>query len=148
MKKILVLLISTAILAGLFAGCSNKEAAPTTAATEPTGLTAEEQAILQDRRDTAESYMRAMATVLWRAGESVDYYKGTGALHIEAGRLYRGVPYSYGSGTASAFASFSTGEENGVMQINGLTTDLMGRSDDGISSVCLFLRGFRSHGCQ
>ena len=124
------------MLAGLFAGCSNKEATPTTtAATEPTGLTAEEQAILQDRRDTAESYMRAMATVLWRAGESVDYYKGTGALHIEAGRLYRGVPYSYGSGTASAFASFSTGEENGVMQINGLTTDLMGRSDDGIRRV-------------
>lgn len=134
--KILSLLIAIAMIALCFAGCSGNETAATTAGTtEPTGLTAEEQATLLARRDAAESYMRAMATVLWRAGENVDYYKGTGDLHIVAGRLYRGVPYSYAAGSPDAFYGFSTGDENGVMQISGLTTDLMGRNDDTIRRV-------------
>ena len=123
------------MLACLFAGCGEQAAEPTTVTTEAAGLTAEEQAILQERRDTAEAYMRSMATIMWRAGESVDYFKGEGDLHIVEGRLYRGIPYAYAAGNDAVFLGFSTGEENGIYQINGLTMDLMGRNDDKIRRV-------------
>ena len=135
MKKIIALLLALTMLACLFAGCGEQAAEPTTVTTEAAGLTAEEQAILQERRDTAEAYMRSMATIMWRAGESVDYFKGEGDLHIVEGRLYRGIPYAYAAGNDAVFLGFSTGEENGIYQINGLTMDLMGRNDDKIRRV-------------
>ena len=135
MKKIIALLLALTMLACLFAGCGERAAEPTTVTTEAAGLTAEEQAILQERRDTAEAYMRSMATIMWRAGESVDYFKGEGDLHIVEGRLYRGIPYAYAAGNDAVFLGFSTGEENGIYQINGLTMDLMGRNDDKIRRV-------------
>ena len=131
MKKLLAFLLALVMLVGIFAACEQAPAETTA----PGGLTAEEQAILQQRRDTAEAYMRSMATVLWRAGEDVDYFKGQGDLHIKAGRLYRGIPYAYAAGNDAVFLGFSQGEENGIHQIQGLTMDLMGRNDDYIRRV-------------
>ena len=131
MKKLIAFLLALVMLVGIFAACEQAPAETTA----PGGLTAEEQAILQQRRDTAEAYMRSMATVLWRAGEDVDYFKGQGDLHIKAGRLYRGIPYAYAAGNDAVFLGFSQGEENGIHQIQGLTMDLMGRNDDYIRRV-------------
>lgn len=131
MKKLIAFLLALVMLVGIFAACEQAPAETTA----PGGLTAEEQAILQQRRDTAEAYMRSMATVLWRAGESVDYFKGQGDLHIVEGRLYRGIPYAYAAGNDAVFLGFSQGEENGIHQIQGLTMDLMGRNDDYIRRV-------------
>ena len=131
MKKLIAFLLALVMLVGIFAACEQAPAETTA----PGGLTAEEQAILQQRRDTAEAYMRSMATVLWSAGEDVDYFKGQGDLHIKAGRLYRGIPYAYAAGNDAVFLGFSQGEENGIHQIQGLTMDLMGRNDDYIRRV-------------
>ena len=63
MKKLLALLLAFVLILGL-AACGTQTAEPTTTAvstTAPAGLSAEEQAILQERRDTAEAYMRSMA---------------------------------------------------------------------------------------
>lgn len=133
-EKFFSVILLLALLLSCFAGCGETaEPAATTAA----GLSAaeEEAAILAQRRDTAESYMRHMATILWRAGESVDYFKGEGVLHIVEGRLYRGIPYAYAGGNDAVFLGFSAGEENGIHNINGLTMDLLGRNDDKIRRV-------------
>lgn len=65
----------------------------------------------------------------------MDYYKGQGDLHIVEGRLYRGIPYAYAVGNDAVFLGFSTGEENGIHNISGLTMDLLGRNDDNIRRV-------------
>jgi len=131
MKKLLALFLTLILILSTFTACGEQP----TATTEPTGLSAEEQAVLQERRDVAEGYMRSMATVLWRAGESVDYFKGQGDLHIVEGRLYRGIPYAYCAGNDSVFLGFSQGQEDGIHQIQGLTMDLMGRNDDKVRRV-------------
>lgn len=94
-------------------------------------LTPEEAAILAQRRDAAEQYMRAMATVLWRAEEDITYALQSGKtpqdvsasdlFHIKAGRLYRGIPYSYAYSTLESFLTF-TGEpsDNGIYSVSGL----------------------------
>lgn len=137
MKKLISLLVIICILLS-FAGCGEAAPAETTGTAESVAATmsAEDRAILAERRDIAEGYMRSMATVLWRAGESVDYFKGEGDLHIVEGRLYRGIPYAYAGGNDAVFLGFSGGEdEKGVHQISGLTMDLLGRNDDKIRRV-------------
>ena len=133
MKNFISFLLIFILTLGCLAGCSEEKAAGTTA--EPT-LSEEDQAILAARRDTAEAYMRQMATIMWRAGEDVDYYIGKGELHIKAGRLYRGIPYAYAAGSDTVFLSFSGGQdEKGVHQISGLTTDLMGSNGENLYRV-------------
>lgn len=107
---------------------------PTTA---PTELSEEEkQQILQSRRDTAEAHMRYMMSFLWQTDVSIDYsYKvnSVGAsfddpgqiLHLEAGRVYSGMPYTHGSGGAESFLSFGEPDEKGVIQMTGLTSELL-----------------------
>ena len=74
-----------------------------TDATEGETLSPEEQ-ILEDRRNTVVDYMRSMLTVLWRAEKDVDYQLSTGyPLSIKAGRVYSGLPYTYGCGTTAGF---------------------------------------------
>ncbi len=137
MKKLFSVVVLFALLLSCFAGCGEVAMPTETGATTEAAaiLSAEELAVLAERRDIAESYMRHMATILWRAGESVDYFKGQGDLHIVEGRLYRGIPYAYAAGNDAVFLGFSQGEENGIYQISGLTMDLLGRNDDKIRRV-------------
>ncbi len=92
----------------------------------------QDQEILAQRRDQAESYMRHMATLLWRAEEDITYSNSTKSVdpsvetkdivQIKAGRLYRGLPYSHAAGDANSFLEYA-GEPNdqGIYTISGLT---------------------------
>ena len=71
--------------------------------TEGESLSTEEQ-ILEDRRNTVVEYMRNMVSVLWRAEKDIDYTSSTGVvMSIKAGRIYSGIPYTYGCGTNESF---------------------------------------------
>jgi len=75
----------------------------TAESTEGETLSPEEQ-ILEDRRNIVVDYMRDMLTVLWRAEIDVEYQLSTGyPLSIKAGRVYSGLPYTYGCGTTAGF---------------------------------------------
>jgi len=93
-----------------------------------------EQSVIDKRRDAAESYMRKMATFMWRAEEDVYYtrsnsiltdedlaaYNGTELLKIKAGRLYRGIPYSYSGASAWNFYDYtSEPDEKGIATFSG-----------------------------
>jgi len=84
--------------------------------------------ILAERRDIVEAEMRREMTVLWRAHEDVSYYASPDIqpIQIVAGRLYQGMPYSHGSGSAYSWLSLSTGQDsNGIYNISGLNTPLL-----------------------
>lgn len=134
MKKILALLLVCLLLAG----CGKQapaEQEETQTATEP-AMSAEDVALLQSRRDAAESYMRDMATVLWRATEDLTwttdssleteedlaaYCEEKTPMVIKAGRLYRGVPYSFSGAPAGSFYQFlGENDEKGYPMVNGL----------------------------
>ena len=120
MKRILAILLSLTLIFSFF-GCSAN------------GNEAEENAkILAERRDIAESYMRKMATVLWRATEDITYSNSSNSVDptteigdltfIRAGRLYRGLPYSHAAGGPCAFLEYAgEPDENGIYSISGLT---------------------------
>ena len=131
-----------------FAACGQKTEP---AQTETTTATAPDP-VLQERRDAAESYMREMATVLWRANEDVIYTTDStlvteedlaaycaekSHMVIRAGRLYRGVPYSYAGAAAGNFYQFFDGEdEKGYPVASGLHwRNLNGSSSMGVSRV-------------
>lgn len=94
-------------------------------------LTPEE--ILSQRRDIAEVHMRSMATLLWRSDTDVTYsYSGAnkdplaeGAkslVHIKAGRIYQGLPYTHAGGATGSFLNYGgEPDENGVYTLSGLT---------------------------
>jgi len=119
MKRIITFLLAFVLIFS-FAGCVNKAQ-----------YSQEELAILQQRRDEAESYMRYMATVLWRAEENIIYSNSSSStdplssksqVHIVAGRLYQGIPYSHAAGGPNAFLEYAgEPDENGIYQISGLT---------------------------
>ena len=87
---------------------------------ESTELTAEEQAILQARREAVYAEMYKMATVLWRATESFTYvYSGT-EVNIVKGRLYRGIPYTHARSNYDSFMELMSepnekGEHNAIL---------------------------------
>lgn len=88
-------------------------------------LTAEEQAILQERRDIAEAYMRESLSVLWKTDKNIIY--GLAArdnglkLYLIEGRIYQGVPYAYAVGTQDSFLEYAgEPDKNGVYTISGL----------------------------
>lgn len=136
MKKVFVLLLACLLLAG----CGKTATTPTEetnqqAITETT-MSSEDAALLQERRDAAEQYMRDMATVLWRATEdltwttdrSITDEEGLAAyceektpLSVKAGRLYRGIPYSYAGAPAGNFYQFfGENDEKGYPMVDGL----------------------------
>lgn len=137
MKRFLLLVLIPALLI-CFAGCNQTTTPTTTAATAdttvpeetqftfPLSLTAEEEAILQQRRDIAESYARESLTLLWRSSEPLAYGlaardNGT-LLCIVPNRLYKGLPYAYGCGTKTAFLEYAgEPDENGIYTISGLS---------------------------
>ena len=126
LKKLILMTLAISMFFGLLA-CSNTTAEPTP--------TVSADAIIQARRDAAESYMRQMATYLWRAEEDIFYtrdtkvltdedlanYEGNDFLKIYAGRLYRGIPYSYTGASAWNFYDFaSEPDEKGVATLSGV----------------------------
>ena len=130
MKKWLSILCLAALL---LTGCNGEKTPETepeeTAATTvaPTEMSEEEkQQILQSRRDTAEAHMRYMMSFLWQTDVSIDYSYRVGSLgvsfddpdqilHLEAGRIYSGMPYTHGSAGAESFLAYGTEDENGVV---------------------------------
>ena len=89
-------------------------------------LTEAEKAILQERRDIAEAYMRESLSVLWTSDEnliySLDSKRDNGLkLYIIQGRIYQGVPYSYAVGTHDSFLEYAgEPDKDGVYTISGL----------------------------
>lgn len=93
----------------------------------------------QQRRDEAERYMRHMMSLLWQVDTSLTYsyrvnsgdptmddkgYVST----LEPGKIYSGLPYTYGNGDAESFALFGERMDNGVLRMNGLTVELISGS--------------------
>lgn len=130
----LLLLCGLLTSAVFFAGCNSKTTpAPETslpAQTEP----AKEVSVIQQRRDMAESYMRSMATYMWRSDKDIFYtrdakvltdadlesYTGT-VLKIHAGKLYRGIPYSYTGASAWNFYDYaSEPDAQGIHTMSGI----------------------------
>ena len=123
MRKIISLLLALLILFSLL-GCGNGNNAD---------IEAQNAQILAERRDRAESYMRSMATVLWRATEDITYSNNSKCtdptlpgtkdlIYIKAGRLYRGIPYSHAAGGPNAFLEYATEpDEKGIHSISNLT---------------------------
>lgn len=91
---------------------------------EAESLTDEE--ILKQRRDTVYNTMMSMATVMWRATEDITYTFGSSTANIKAGRLYRGMPYTYARGTLASFMEY-TGEANekGEYELIGVTHEML-----------------------
>lgn len=95
--------------------------------------------ILQMRRDAAEAYMRKITEPLWRAGEDIVYTqesdtlpeKANKILTIKAGRLYKGVLYSFAGGTPEAFFAYADEtDDKGIPVIRGLKWDAVSGSSD------------------
>lgn len=123
MKKYLSLIL---IFMLLLSGCAGKE-------------TKNGDEILQQRRDIAEAHMRHMMGALWETDQDVTYStkvrtQGISVedperlIHLKAGTLYSGMPYTHGSGGAESFFSYGTVDENGIYQMSGLTTELLSGS--------------------
>lgn len=77
------------------------------------GLTDEE--ILLQRRDIVEAEMRNMMGVLWTPAEDITYSHNDYEVTLKAGRVYRGMPYSHGSGSGYTWLQHSIyQQDNGV----------------------------------
>ena len=116
----------------LLSGCGGKETAEPTAAPLPevsypvpqaTMVTYSEEGladeqILQQRRDTVEAEMRRMMGMLWTPAEDITYKSGEEYRTLKVGRVYRGMPYSHGSGSGYSWMQFVTGQNNGVYTVS------------------------------
>lgn len=122
MKKVYSCLCLVALLLSMLAGCAK----------EPV----DSQQVLQQRRDTVEAHMRYMMSALWQTDTTIDYSYNVSSLgaehdeegyilHLEAGRVYSGMPYTHGSGGAESFFLYGQPDEKGVIQMSGLTADLI-----------------------
>ena len=85
-------------------------------------------AVLMARRDAAESYMRKMATVLWRSDVDANYSleldktydQASTRIPVKAGRVYRGLPYTFQYSNPDGFLSFAGEKTDGVYNVSGL----------------------------
>ena len=92
------------------------------------GYTAEEEAVLEERRQIVMDYMRQSVSLLWRSDTTLTYTLGStqrdngASFTIVEGRLYKGLPYVYAAGTQDSFLEYATGkpDENGIYTITGL----------------------------
>lgn len=105
--------------------------------------------ILLSRRSQAESYMRNMANILWRSDKDILYTTASDVIpeeaaenkqfKIVAGRLYKGVPYSYSGGTGVSFLEYAgEPDENGIYTISGLDWEALtgGSSTARVGNDC------------
>ena len=133
MKKWICLLLCALLLTGCGAAQEDETAqtptisiytpdAPVAPETEP----ADAEAILAQRREVVEQHMRYMSTVRWTVDEDVSYvYASNGdtstTIELKTGRIYQGIPYTHGCGSAYSWLSYATGQdENGVYKLSGM----------------------------
>lgn len=132
MKKLICALLAAVLL---LSGCGTTAPAEEAKANSPVAALK----TTQQRRDTAEQYMREMMSLLWQVDTPLTYsyrvnsgdptvddegYVST----LEPGKIYSGLPYTHGSGDAESFALFGELMDNGVLRMNGLTAELISGS--------------------
>ena len=88
-------------------------------------MTAEEEAVLAERRQTVLTYMRESTSILWTTDQELTYglaQRDNGTkLRILPGRIYMGVPYAYAVGTQDSFLEYAVGQdEKGIYNITGV----------------------------
>ena len=152
MKKVILLLLICLLLSSCGEPTKPKQVGitphyeaqqPTLSPTEPE----DPDEVLAYRRDLVEAEMRRAMSVLWTPAEDMAYSLYSGSMgpeidmeivpdrviHLKAGRIYRGLPYSHGSGSAYSFLSYATAQdENGVYTISDLRGEsLTGYPKDG-----------------
>ena len=80
--------------------------------------------------------MRYMMSFLWQTDVSIDYSYDVSSLgitmddedqvlHLRADRVYSGMPYTHGSAGAESFLAFGKTDEQGIVQMTGLTGELL-----------------------
>jgi len=91
------------------------------------GYTPEEEAILEQRRQTVMDYMRESISLLWRSDKTFTYSLGNTerdqgkSFTIVEGRLYKGLPYVYAAGTRDSFLEYAgEPDEYGIYTITGV----------------------------
>ena len=78
-----------------------------------------DEQILSQRRDIVEDRMRSMMGVLWTPAEDITYSHNDYEVTLKAGRIYRGMPYSHGSGSGYTWLQHSIMQlDNGVHVIS------------------------------
>ncbi len=79
--------------------------------------------VLQTRRETVLAWMRKNGMVLWTPAEDIVYYvhSGKDKVTLNAGTVYRGIPYTGGEGTVETLLKYAVKSENGVYTVSGLT---------------------------
>ena len=112
--------------------------------TKVKALTPEEEAqILAQRRDIAEAHMRQIVSMIWRCEVDMQYTMNSSVLPetasenftLRAGRLYRGLPYSFSGGSLNSWKDLiSEPDENGVYT----ASDLNWQAFSGGSTVARF----------
>lgn len=108
-----------------------------------------DEAVLSERRKTAEEAMRYSASVLWRPKENILYtitsdVKPSEATEsnqflLRADRVYSGIPYGYGGSSAASFLEYATEkDENGVYVISDIPWQAMsgGSASSRIGNDC------------
>ena len=117
------------LLALLLAGCAadpGSATRPTTfqdtlLSTQPYTEPETDAERLAYRREVVVAEMRRMMSMLWTPAEDITYTHNGITHTLAAGRIYRGMPYSHGSGSGHGFLTYATAQdEHGVYTISGL----------------------------
>lgn len=109
LKKLFCIFLPIIILLSLCA-CNNTE------------IATNDQQILRDRRQAVVDEMHHMMTFLWSTDEDITYSKENYSrgldkdkpnqiITLKAGRIYSGLPYTHGCGSAYDFQAFATESE-------------------------------------
>lgn len=111
--------------------------------------------VLAQRRDSAESYMRSMLSVLWSPEEDIFYTFANKSnpkdapadkqILLKSDRVYQGLPYSYAGSTLASFLEYADEpDSNGIRAIRDLPWQALNGSskrarigNDGSSSIYL-----------
>jgi len=114
----------------------------TTEATEPdlssdtTHRYLTDDPVLIARREAVEADMRKQANFIWRCEEDLlytvssgitpDQSTGSSRLELKAGRLYRGLPYSFAGTSMAVFLEYlSEPDEKGIRSLSGMDWQIM-----------------------
>lgn len=149
-KRVLAAAVAAVLLfsGNVIARAQTQDSNPSQAVTE-----GQAQDILAQRRDMAEQHMRSICSMLWRCEEDIYYSTDSNVLpedttnrviHLQPGRIYQGMPYSYGGGAKETFMELTTGpDEQGIYSVADLNWQMVAGSykygrfgNDCSGSVC------------